>query len=106
MTERKPRKPRANIEIHPQLCYRLTDPVAVHAIGLGATQQAEAIARGELPVPPKLTPSGRARAWIGQQLLDIQEERLKRAKAEVRRPVRKKSKRSAAATEAEAGGDA
>jgi hypothetical protein len=97
MTERKPRKPRVNVEIHPQLSYRLTDPLAIHVIGLGPAQQQEAIARGELPVPPKLTPSGRARAWIGQQLLDIQAERLKRARAEVRPPVKKKkSKRSAA----------
>jgi hypothetical protein len=103
MTARIPRKPRVNVEIHPQLSYRLTDPVAIHVIGLGPTQQQDAIARGELPVPPKLTASGRARAWIGQQLLDIQEERLKRAQAEVRPPVRKKSKRSAAATEAEVG---
>jgi hypothetical protein len=100
MTARIPRKPRVNVAIHPQLSYRLTDPVAIHVIGLGPTQQQEAIARGELPVPPKLTPSGRARAWIGQQLLDIQTERLKRAQAEVRPPVKKKKSKRIAAAEA------
>ena len=40
--------------------------------GLGPSQLAEAIKRGEIPAPFPLTESGRAQGWTGQQILDHQ----------------------------------
>jgi predicted DNA-binding transcriptional regulator AlpA len=45
--------------------------------GLGPSQLAEAIKRGEIPAPFSLTESGRAQGWLGQQILDHQRRRMK-----------------------------
>jgi hypothetical protein len=77
MTDKKPPIPFDTI--HPHFSYRVNSPIALHVIGLGPGQIKEAVDNGELPAPVKLTSSGRAKAWTGQQLLDIQRERLARA---------------------------
>jgi hypothetical protein len=84
MTIKKPKLP-LNAEIVPHFTYRKFSPVALNVIGLGPSQLDEAIERGELPPPLDLTPSGRAQGWTGQQLLDLQAERLARAQEKVER---------------------
>lgn len=80
MTKKMPLTPDMQ-PLHPQFSYRVNSPTAIAVIGLGPSQQKVAIENGELPEPMSLTPSGRARAWLGQQLIDIQKQRLAIAEA-------------------------
>lgn len=50
-------------------------------IGLSDTQIDEKIKNGELDPPVKAFDDGRATGWFGFQLIEIQEQRLARAKA-------------------------
>jgi hypothetical protein len=85
----KPKPSFTGEPIHPHFTYRLHSPVVFGVIGLGATQLKEAIDKGELPPPIDLTPSGRAKAYTGQQLLDIQAQRVTRATERQARRVAK-----------------
>jgi hypothetical protein len=76
MTVRKPAPPDAAAELIPHFSYRLNSPVVIGVLGLGRSQIDDAIERGELEPPIKLTASGRARAYTGSQLLRIQRRRL------------------------------
>ena len=67
--------------IQPHDIYRLNDPKTRRIIGLKPTQIAEAIKRGDLPPTVALTDSGRARGWLGVQLIELQAERLAKARA-------------------------
>jgi predicted DNA-binding transcriptional regulator AlpA len=49
--------------------------------GLKQTQLEEKIIAGELPEPIKLSDSGRARGWLGSQILDWQQRRLAESEA-------------------------
>jgi hypothetical protein len=78
----KKRIPDPDERIHPDYVYRVSSPVARRCTGLGPTQQAAAIKRGELPPPFALTDSGYAKGWTGQQLIDLQKRRIEKAEAE------------------------
>jgi predicted DNA-binding transcriptional regulator AlpA len=69
-------------EIVPHFAYRVGSTIVDRVIGLGRTQRREAVERGELPPPVKLTATGRAMAYLGSQLIQIQQQRLAAAKAE------------------------
>jgi prophage regulatory protein len=47
----------------------LREPEVRKIVPLGRTQRAEAIARGEFPKPVKLTASGRAVAWLEEEII-------------------------------------
>ena len=81
MPAKKPPIPR-NFQIHPDRIYRLSDPIAVHCIGLAPEQQKEAADSGALAGerPFRLTPNG-PWAWLGEQLLNIKADRLAKARA-------------------------
>jgi hypothetical protein len=81
MTAKKPSLP---TEINPHFSYRINSTPAIAVTGLGPTQQREAWKKGELPVPPRLTPDG-PYAYVGQQLIDVQKKRLAEAQAEEKR---------------------
>jgi prophage regulatory protein len=51
-------------------------PAVVELVGLKRTQIDEAIRRGEFPKPIKLTDTGRARAWLEQDLEEWLEARV------------------------------
>jgi predicted DNA-binding transcriptional regulator AlpA len=50
--------------------------------GFKLTQQQEKIASGEIPPPIALSDSGRAKGWLGQQIIEHQQKRLAAAQAE------------------------
>jgi hypothetical protein len=62
--------------------YRKSDPQTRAIIGLKSTAIEEAIAKGELPAPAFVTPSGRAVGWQGSQLIGYVRERMERAAVE------------------------
>jgi hypothetical protein len=89
MTAKKPPAP-LDAKIHPQLSYRLSDPLAVHCTGLAPVQQLVAAEQGDLAgeVPTRLTSAPKAPfIWVGQQLLNIQTARITKARAEAERRV-------------------
>jgi hypothetical protein len=59
--------------------YRRNSPETRAIIGLRATAVDAAILRGDLPPLLDLTEGGRARGWLGQQLVDLQKQRLAKA---------------------------
>src|SRR5262245_59156027 len=61
--------------------YRRHGRIAKGVIGLSDTQIDEKIKTGQLDPPVKAFDGGRASGWFGFQLIEIQEERLARAKA-------------------------
>jgi predicted DNA-binding transcriptional regulator AlpA len=75
--------------LNPDYVYRKFDPVTLNVIGLGPTQINGAIARGELPPPVKITQSGRARGWLGSQLIELQQKRLAEAQTQTATPDKK-----------------
>jgi hypothetical protein len=79
MTKRKPATEQQ--PLHPDFIYRVDSDVAIAVVGLGPSQRKAAIDRGELPPPLKLTPSGRAKGWLGSQLIELQRKRLAEAEA-------------------------
>ena len=81
MTKKK-KAPDLTERIHPDFVYRLMSPVARAVVGLGPTQTMEAIKRGELPPPISMSASGYAKGWTGQQLIDLQRQRVEKAEAE------------------------
>jgi hypothetical protein len=88
----------------PHFFYRRHGPVAKGVIGLEDTQIDDKIKNGELPPLVKAFESGRARGWLGSQLIELQRQRLAKAlAAEVElEPVeaepRKRAKRAAPKT--------
>lgn len=70
------------VQLNPNFIYRLESDVVFGVVGLSVTQRNLAIANGELEPPVKLTKSGRARGYTGQQLINIQQRRLAAAEAE------------------------
>ena len=50
-------------------------PAVLELVGLKRTQLDEAIRRGEFPKPIKLTDTGRARAWLEEELEEWREAR-------------------------------
>jgi predicted DNA-binding transcriptional regulator AlpA len=48
--------------------------------GLKKSQQDEAVKRGEIPQPFKLTASGRATGWTGQQIIEHHRQRMAASK--------------------------
>ncbi len=83
--------------IHPDLTYRVNHPLAVGATGLAPEQQKQAAERGELAgeKPFRLTPHG-PWAWLGLQLLHINEDRLARSRGAYTPPTKSTRKRRAA----------
>jgi hypothetical protein len=73
-----------NFGINPAWIYRKSDENTRRILGLGPTQIDEEIAKGNLPPPMELTPSGKAKGWLGSVLIQIQRERLARAAAKQR----------------------
>jgi predicted DNA-binding transcriptional regulator AlpA len=69
-----------NFGIVPGQIYRRSDKTTQKIIGLKNTAIEDAIARGELPKPVKLTDSGNATGWLGQQLIELQRSRFAKAK--------------------------
>ena len=65
----------------PHFFYRRHSPIAKGVIGLSDTQIDEKIKNGELDAPVKAFEDGRATGWFGFQLIEIQKQRLARAKA-------------------------
>jgi predicted DNA-binding transcriptional regulator AlpA len=55
---------------------------ACRFFGLKSTAIDEAIARGAIPKPIALTPGGRAKGWLGSQILDHQRKLIEAAKAD------------------------
>jgi predicted DNA-binding transcriptional regulator AlpA len=51
--------------------------------GYGPTQLDEKIKSGEIPAPIPLSDSGRAKGWLGRQIIKWQEERVEAAKRNV-----------------------
>ena len=64
----------------PHFFYRRHGPVAKGVIGLEDTQIDARIKDGEIPPPVKAFESGRATGWFGWQLIELQRQRLERAK--------------------------
>ena len=64
----------------PHFFYRRHGPVAKGVIGLEDTQIDARIKSGEIPPPVKAFESGRATGWFGSQLIELQRQRLERAK--------------------------
>jgi predicted DNA-binding transcriptional regulator AlpA len=63
--------------IHPQHIYRWIE--GPRFFGFGLTVLGEKIAAGEIPAPLPLSDGGHAKGWLGQQILDWQQERLSKA---------------------------
>lgn len=55
--------------IRPDFIYRKTDPETRKIIGLKPTAIDDAIRDGTLPQPVPLTADGKAKGWIGTQLI-------------------------------------
>ena len=72
------------IEARPHRLVRERDLPAY--AGLRRTQIAELIKRGEFPRPIKLSDGGRAKAWLEEELLDWQRQRLAKRDLIERRP--------------------
>jgi hypothetical protein len=64
----------------PHFFYRRHGPVAKGVIGLEDTQIDDKIKGGELPPLVPAFESGRATGWFGWQLIELQRQRLERAK--------------------------
>jgi hypothetical protein len=64
----------------PHFFYRRGGPVATGVIALSPNQIDEKIKTGELPPPVPAFESGRATGWFGWQLIELQRQRLERAK--------------------------
>jgi hypothetical protein len=64
----------------PHFFYRRHGLVAKGVIGLEDTQIDARIKSGELPLPVKAFESGRATGWLGHQLIELQRQRLERAR--------------------------
>jgi hypothetical protein len=91
--------PRRTFQIHPDLTYRLNNPISVHCIGLAPEQQKAAADDGALAgeKPFRLTANG-PWAWLGEQLLHIKADRLAKARASTSEiPTQANRKRKAAA---------
>lgn len=67
--------------IKPHDIYRISAPETRRIIGLKPTQIAEALKRGDLPPTVALTDNGRARGWLGVQLIELQRQRLAKAQS-------------------------
>jgi len=84
--------------IRPEFVYRRSDPETKRILGLGDTAIDDAIAAGYIDPPAPLTASGRAKGWLGSQLIALIERRLAaatrhRAEPQQLRTARKKKKR-------------
>jgi predicted DNA-binding transcriptional regulator AlpA len=66
--------------LNPDFFYRRHGPIARGVIGLADSQIDEKIKNGELPPPVKAFDSGRLTGWLGSQLIELQQQRLERAK--------------------------
>ncbi len=58
------------IEIHPNQIVRLKD--GPRYFGLSENRIYEKIKAGEIPAPMSLSATGRARGWLGSQILEYQ----------------------------------
>ena len=77
--KREVKRPSDPGPINPSFTYRWCE--GPRFFGLGHTVLAAKIESGEIPEPISITDSGRARGWLGQQILDWQRERLAKAQA-------------------------
>jgi hypothetical protein len=66
--------------LNPDFFYRRHGPIARGVIGLEDSQIDARIKSGELPPPVPAFESGRATGWFGWQLIELQRQRLERAK--------------------------
>ena len=60
--------------VHPNHIYRLHE--GPRLFGFKRAQIDTLIKQGEIPTPITLTPGGRAKGWLGKQILDWQAARL------------------------------
>jgi hypothetical protein len=67
--------------IDPNGFYRKTGAVVRRAVGCGMTMMDEKIKSGELPPPIPAFEGSKACGYLGSQLIEIQQKRLKRAQA-------------------------
>jgi hypothetical protein len=82
---RKTKKPKPNPydlaqPLNPDFFYRRNSPIAKAVIGLQNTQIDTLIKSGALPPLVKAFESGRAAGWLGSQLIELQRQRLERAR--------------------------
>ena len=68
--------------LHPNQIVRLRD--GGKYFGFGHTQLHGKIKSGEIPAPVKLSESGRAKGWLGAQIIAHQQRLLAAARSEVR----------------------
>jgi prophage regulatory protein len=54
----------------------LREPEVIRLCGYGRSQLADLIARGEFPKPIRLSDTGRAKAWIEDEIIDWQIARM------------------------------
>jgi predicted DNA-binding transcriptional regulator AlpA len=68
----------ASKELHPNQIVRLNE--GKKYFGYGPSQLPEKIKNGEVPAPIPLSPSGRAKGWVGSQIIEHQARLLAAAK--------------------------
>src|SRR5262249_22834560 len=79
--------------------YRKTHPQTRKILGLNPTAIDDAIADGPLPVPWPLTGHGKATGWLGEQLIEVQRNRLAAAEQRAAQRAAQRVARAARAAE-------
>ena len=83
--------------IEPNKIYRKTHPETRKILGLKPTAIDDAIADGTLPEPWPLTSHGKATGWLGEQLIEVQRNRLAAAEQRTTQRAAQAAQRAAQA---------